>query len=233
MAHLQIFFLSSVVALAALHSSDAVDYTVTNQAATTPGGIVFDNQLGAEYTRQQMESASQFIWDLFQQTDSTARKNVPSVSLFIVNNLPPEIPAATGNNEIRVSDKHIEAFSGDQLKPEFNGVLYHEMTHVWQWNGNGQKDDSLGGLIEGIADFVRLKANYIPAGWAKPGDGNRWYDGYSVTARFLDYCEGLKPGFVAELNKKMRDGYTTDFFFQLLGKTVDQLWTDYKNQPRN
>ncbi|MCI04169.1 peptidase M, partial [Trifolium medium] len=25
------------------------------------------------------------------------------------------------------------------------GVLYHEMTHVWQWNGNGQAN---GGLIE-------------------------------------------------------------------------------------
>ncbi|XVE66773.1 hypothetical protein DITRI_Ditri08aG0105800 [Diplodiscus trichospermus] len=231
MAHLQSIFLASLLALAALHSSDAVDYTVTNQAATTPGGIVFDNQLGAEYTRQQMESASQFIWNLFQQTDPAARKNVPSVSLFIVDNLSPDRVAETLNNEIRVNDKYIQA--GDQLKPGFNGVLYHEMAHVWQWNGNGQRDNTTGGLIEGIADFVRLKANYIPAGWAKPGDGNRWYDGYSVTARFLDYCEGLKPGFVAELNKKMRDGYSTDFFFQLLGKTVDQLWTDYKNQPRN
>ena len=153
------------------------------------------------------------------------------MSLFIVNNL--QEPAATSNNEIRVSDKHIQDFSGDQLKSEFNGVLYHEMTHVWQWDGNGQQDETRGGLIEGIADFVRLKANYIPAGWAQPGEGNNWYDGYSVTARFLDYCEGLRTGFVAELNKKLKDGYSTDFFFQLLGKTVDQLWTDYKNQPRN
>ncbi|XP_021290624.1 uncharacterized protein LOC110421357 [Herrania umbratica] len=234
MAH-QIFFLVSLLALATLHGMDAVDYAVTNQAAATPGGIVFNNQLGVEYTRQQMQSASEFIWNLFQQTDPQdgKRNSIPTVSLFVVDTLPPQIPAATSNNEIQVSDKHIEAFSGDQLKPEFNGVLYHEMTHVWQWNGNGQQDETLGGLIEGIADFVRLKANYVPAGWAQPGQGDKWYDGYSVTARFLDYCEGLRPGFVAELNRKMRDGYSTDFFSQLLGKTVDQLWSDYKNQPRN
>jgi hypothetical protein len=35
------------------------------------------------------------------------------------------------------------------------GVLYHEVTHVWQWNGQGRAN---GGLIEGIADYVRLKA---------------------------------------------------------------------------
>ncbi|WRX14066.1 hypothetical protein QQP08_006553 [Theobroma cacao] len=207
MAH-QIFFLVSLLTLATLHGMDAVDYAVTNQAATTPGGI---------------------------QNDPRADKknNILIVSLNVVDTLPPQIPAVTSGNMIQVSDKHIEAFSGDQLKPEFNGVLYHEMNHVWQWDGNGQQDKTLRGLIEGIADFVKLKANYVPAGWVQPGKGDKWYDGYSVTARFLDNCEGLRTGFVAELNRMMKDGYSTDFFFQLLDKTVDQLWSDYKNQTRN
>ncbi|KAD6795312.1 hypothetical protein E3N88_06208 [Mikania micrantha] len=84
------------------------------------------------------------------------------------------------------------------------------------------------GLIEGIADFVRLKAGYIPGHWVQPGQGNKWDQGYDVTARFLDYCEGLRSGFVAELNKKMRYTYSVDYFVDLLGKTIDQLWSDYK-----
>lgn len=120
--------------------------------------------------------------------------------------------------------RYIQGYSGN-VKTEFTGVLYHEMTHVWQWNGNGQAP---GGLIEGIADFVRLKANYAPSHWVKPGQGDRWDQGYDVTARFLDYCNGLRNGFVAELNKKMRSGYNNSYFVDLLGKTVDQLWTDYK-----
>ncbi|MBA0641003.1 hypothetical protein Goklo_025600 [Gossypium klotzschianum] len=199
MANHPVFFLVYLLALAtSLHSSTAVDYTVTNEVPTTPGGTIFDKELGVEYTRQQMKSASQFIWNLFRQPDPASRKNVQSVSLFIVDNLDERVVALASNNNINVSDKSIQGLTGDELKRSFNGVLYHEMTHIWQWNGNGQIGDGhLGNLTEGIADF------------------------------------GLKSGFVAELNAKLKDGYSPDFFFQILGKTVDQLWTDYKNIPRN
>ncbi|MBA0602159.1 hypothetical protein Gorai_002349, partial [Gossypium raimondii] len=72
------------------------------------------------------------------------------------------------------------------------------------WDGNGQTSVR---LIEGIADFVRLKANYIPSHWVQPGHGDRWDQRSDVTARFLEYYDGLRNGFVAELNKKMRSGY--------------------------
>ncbi|KAK8648010.1 hypothetical protein V6N13_128774 [Hibiscus sabdariffa] len=235
MANHQVFFLVYLLAaLATFHGSSAIDYTVANKVPTTPGGTVFDSELGVEYTRQQMDSASQFIWNLFEQPDPASRKNVQSVSLFVVDNLDPRAVAVTCNNNINVSANSMAGLTGGQLKRSFNGVLYHEMAHVWQWNGNGQQGDgNLVGLIEGIADFVRLKADYVPDGWARPGDGEHWYEGYAVTAWFLDYCEGLKSGFVAELNGKLRDGYSPDLFIQILGKTVDQLWTGYKNQPRN
>jgi hypothetical protein len=107
------------------------------------------------------------------------------------------------------------------------GVLYHETTHVWQWDGQGQAN---GGLVEGIADYVRLKAGYPAQGWVQPGQGDRWDEGYSVTARFLEYCDSLKQGFVAELNAKMKDGYSDGFFQDILGKDVQQQWQDYKAQ---
>ncbi|KAF6137707.1 hypothetical protein GIB67_023641 [Kingdonia uniflora] len=102
------------------------------------------------------------------------------------------------------------------------------MTH--NGNGNGQTP---GGLIEGVADFVRLRAGYAPSHWMKAGGGDRWDQGYDVTAKFLDYCNSLKDGFIAELNKMMRTGYSNDFFVQLLGRTVDQLWSDYKAKYGN
>ncbi|KAI6678042.1 hypothetical protein NL676_038838 [Syzygium grande] len=85
-----------------------------------------------------------------------------------------------------------------------------------------------GGLIEGIADFVRLRSGYVPGHWVGPGQGDRWDQGYDITARFLDYCNGLRKGFVAELNKKMRTGYSDSYFVDLLERSVDQLWKDYK-----
>jgi hypothetical protein len=35
------------------------------------------------------------------------------------------------------------------------------------------------------------------------------------------------------LNKKMRGGYNVNFFVELLGKSVDQLWKDYKAKYGN
>jgi hypothetical protein len=191
-----------------------------------PGGVRFRDQIGAQYATQTLDSATQFIWKVFQQNTPADRKTVQKVSLFVDDM---DGVAYTSNNEIHLSARYVNSYSGN-LKNEITGVLYHEMTHVWQWNGNGQAN---GGLIEGIADYVRLKANYAPSHWVKPGQGNKWDQGYDVTARFLDYCNGLRNGFVAELNKLMRNGYSDQFFVQLLGKTVDQLWKDYKAKYGN
>jgi hypothetical protein len=97
------------------------------------------------------------------------------------------------------------------------GVLYHEVVHVWQW---GLQDyGAHPRIFEGIADYVRLKAGYAPGHWVQPGQGDSWDQGYDVTARFLDYCDSLEPGFVALLNAKLKDGYDEDYFLQILGKT--------------
>ncbi|KAL7206432.1 hypothetical protein ACSBR2_019196 [Camellia fascicularis] len=99
------------------------------------------------------------------------------------------------------------------------------MTHVWQWNPTGTPPS---GLIEGIADYTILKANYTPPDFAQPGSGNQWDEGFGTTARFLEYCDGLKPGFVAALNKKMKNTWSSNYFVDLVGKPIDQLWTEYK-----
>ena len=211
----------SLVVLLAINAVSAVDYTVTNRASATAGGARFTRDIGVDYSKQTLASATDFIWRTFQQSNAADRKNVQTVNLFI--DVMGGVAYAT-NNEIHVSNDYMGNYSGD-VRREITGVLYHEMAHIWQWNGNGQTP---GGLIEGIADFVRLKANYAPSHWVQAGQGARWDQGYDVTAKFLDYCNGLRNGFVAELNKKMKTGYSAQYFVDLLGKTVDQLWKDYK-----
>lgn len=219
--------ISSLVILSAFGGGSAVEYTVTNTAENTPGGAKFNTDIGAEYSLQTLDAATNFIWGIFQQSNPSDRKSVDRVPLFIDDM---DGVAYASNDQIHVSARYINGYTGD-VKTEITGVLYHEMTHVWQWNGNGQGPS---GLIEGIADFVRLKAGYAPSHWVRPGQGDRWDQGYDVTARFLDYCDGLRSGsFVSELNKKMRDGYNQSFFEELLGKSVDTLWADYKASFNN
>lgn len=212
-----------IIFLAALQmqATQAVEYNITNTALGTSFGLSFNVEIGMDCARETLEAATNFIWVIFKQQNESERKDVQKVSLIVedIGGV-----AFTSDNEIHLSARYVANYSGDERR-EVSGVLYHEMTHVWQWDGNGEAN---GGLIEGIADYVRLKAGYVPSHWVKPGQGDRWDRGYDVTAYFLDYCESLRCGFVAELNKMMRSGYSDEFFFYLLGKRVDQLWSEYK-----
>ncbi|WCJ17815.1 Plant basic secretory protein (BSP) family protein [Euphorbia peplus] len=220
--HNAAFILSVLVILATIAGNHAVDYTVTNTATSTAGGARFASEIGEDYSRTIQSAASEFIWMMFQQANVGDRKNVQQVNLFIDDM---DGVAYATNNEIHFSANYIGNYSSGDLKTEFTGVIYHEMTHIWQWNGNGQTP---GGLIEGIADYIRLKANYVPSHWVKAGEGEKWDQGYDVTARFLEYCDEIRNGFVAEMNQKMMSGYSEQFFVDLLNKSVDEVWSDYK-----
>ncbi|KAF5374935.1 hypothetical protein D9758_000561 [Tetrapyrgos nigripes] len=79
-----------------------------------------------------------------------------------------------------------------RTRDEIRGVLTHELVHGFQWDGKGSCP---GGLIEGIADFIRLKASLAPPHWnrstARPSDPSKgkWDAGYEKTAYFLDWID--------------------------------------------
>ncbi|CAN6310653.1 unnamed protein product [Urochloa humidicola] len=218
---------ASLLALAAAATAGAVTFDAANTASNTPGGQRFDREVGLDFAKRILSDASTFIWMTFNQPNPEDRKPVDSVTLTVVDRIiisGRSVPAATSGGAISLSAMYVGDYSGD-VKAEVTGVLFHETTHVWQWDGQGQAN---GGLIEGIADYVRLKAGYPAQGWVQPGQGDKWDEGYDVTAMFLVYCDSLKPGFVAILNAKMKYGYTDEFFAQILGKSVQQLWLEYK-----
>ncbi|KAJ1402884.1 hypothetical protein SESBI_27721 [Sesbania bispinosa] len=220
------YFISTLflitIAIGSLSPIYAVEYQVINNATGTPGGTRFENEIGIPYTLQTLQLASDFILRSFKQSPDNG-KNVEHITVTVASYAGP--PAYTENKDIFVNSDYIQSFSGD-VRIEVVGMLYHEVTHVWQWNGNGEAPS---GLIEGIADYIRLKVGFASPHWAPKGSDSKWDEGYAVTAYFLDYCNGLKDGFVAELDAMMKDYYSPDFFLQLLGKSVDQLWNDYKS----
>ncbi|KAI3702370.1 hypothetical protein L6452_28106 [Arctium lappa] len=145
---------------------------------------------------------------------------ITAVDYQVTNDVPNTPGGIRFTNEIGIPyTKQIMGFNGD-VKREFTSVMYHEMTHVLQWDGEGTTPS---GLVEGVAEYTKLKANLPQPGFAKPGDGDRWDEGYDVTARFLEYCDGITPGFVAKLNNKMRVTYNVQYFEELTGKPVHQL----------
>ncbi|KAL8954372.1 MAG: hypothetical protein Q9183_007160 [Haloplaca sp. 2 TL-2023] len=109
---------------------------------------------------------------------------------------------------------------------EIQGVMTHEMVHCWQWNGKGSAP---GGLIEGIADFVRLRAGLAPPHW-KRGKVSRWDAGYQHTGYFLDWIEKMYgDDSVRHMNEAlMNKRYDEETFWtNLFGKHVQELWDEY------
>ena len=131
------------------------------------------------------------------------------------------------HKKIHFSTTHIERIYEAHLENEIMGVIIHEMVHCWQWNGRGQCNS---GLIEGVADWVRLRAGYVPPHWRQNAD-KIWDVGYETTGYFLDWLEErFGAGTVPRLNQKLREPYIKEEFWQGFfgeGNGVESLWQEY------
>jgi hypothetical protein len=130
------------------------------------------------------------------------------------------------HKEIHFSLPYIAGIRPDLRTSEVTGVLTHELVHCFQYNG---QETCPGGLIEGIADWVRLRCDLSPPHWRRK-EVDRWDQGYQDTAYFLDYLEGhYGRNTVQAINEKLRvQKYVEDkFWMELLGRSVEELWQDY------
>ena len=116
--------------------------------------------------------------------------------------------------------------------PEDRDVSTHEMMHLVQaYNFSNIPS----WVTEGIADYVRDKYGLSNEGWSlqayRPEHN---YDGsYGITGRFLKWIElKVKEGFVQYLDNECRGGrYSEAVWKNYTGKTVQELWNQYKANP--
>ncbi|KXT04506.1 hypothetical protein AC578_8637 [Pseudocercospora eumusae] len=131
------------------------------------------------------------------------------------------------HKEIHFNLNYINRPRGDDQRYELLGVICHELVHCFQWNAEGTCD---GGLIEGIADWVRLRAGLAAKHWKRDASGD-WNAGYQHTGYFLDYLETrFGPGTVRKINGCLRKGkYDEDSLFKECcdDHCVADLWKDY------
>lgn len=132
------------------------------------------------------------------------------------------------HKQIHFSTDYISQIPESRLKEEMMGVIVHEMVHCWQWNALGSAP---GGLIEGIADWVRLKAGYAPPHWRRHADGS-WDSGYERTGYFLEFLEkDHGEDIVRRINEGLRDCQYEEgpFWHNCCGKSIEKLWKEYQH----
>ena len=133
------------------------------------------------------------------------------------------------HKEIHLSLDYISHVASSQspTRHELLGVIAHELVHCFQWNAKGTAP---GGLIEGIADWVRLNAGFVPPHWKKDGHGD-WDRGYQNTGYFLDWIEKTKGrGSIYRLNQALcHHKYDeSKFWTRLFGEHVNELYSQYQ-----
>ncbi|KAG6553047.1 hypothetical protein Mapa_005384 [Marchantia paleacea] len=201
-------------------------YGIENKALNTPGGQRLQKELGNRALIYALENAQTFIVEAFSLDKA---KSVDHITVVVED---VDGVAFTRGSDIHLSARYIAQFSPRNWyvwKREITGIMYHEMTHVFQnTDGDNLHDVYLRGVVEGIADFIRLRAGY--QSWKRQRGGN-WYDGYSTTAFFFDWIDKTQiSSFVNRLNHKMgqTSSWTNDFFLQITKRDVETLWQEYQ-----
>lgn len=113
--------------------------------------------------------------------------------------------------------------------PSDIGLVGHELTHVVQHYGGGNKD--AGWVTEGVADYVRYYVLEVGTPQARfNAERSSYKNGYQPAAGMLNWLEKEKgPGFVQKLNAICRaKQYTPEKFKELTGQTPDEAWEAFK-----
>lgn len=141
--------------------------------------------------------------------------------------------ANAGGGNINFSSRHIANYDEpDDARFEYLGVLIHEVTHLYQF------DDGGGGLVEGMADFVRIRAGHHRMNRRSPGGA--WTDAYTTSGFFFSWLAGpgglqtdgrmpSDPDIGWAINKQMKDSWSEQVFVDRLGADVDTLWEQYQD----
>lgn len=137
--------------------------------------------------------------------------------------------AHAGGGVITISAQWMKNQKGNDLD-----VITHEGMHIVQsypgWSGPGW-------VTEGIADYARAKygVDNKGSGWDMPNfsKNQKYTDAYRVTARFFLWLEkNVDKDLIKKMDDKMRTKkYTEDTWKELTGKTVDELWEMYGENP--
>lgn len=140
--------------------------------------------------------------------------------------------------DIAYSTSYIEKTAQEsftKLDFETRGILYHELTHAYQFEPQGigtySTNKTFWACIEGLADAVRAHAGYLEWDTRKPG-GN-WMDGYRTTGFFIEWLTTKDPDAIRKFNESARDLKEWSFdkaMKYIFGPTasIESLWDEYQ-----
>lgn len=147
------------------------------------------------------------------------------------------------NINIVYSTQHIEKSAKESLYKldfETRGVLYHELTHGYQFEprgvGNYGNNKIFWSCIEGFADAVRAEAGLFDMSTRKPGGS--WMDGYRTTGFFIQWLKSKDPDAIRKFHRTVRDLEVWSWdgaIKSVFGShtSIEDMWSEYQDFLKN
>ena len=80
--------------------------------------------------------------------------------------------------------------------------------------------------MEGMAEFFRVSAGLYPSQTSNNGNIADYSNG-QLLAKYLQYCESLKSGFVADFNARLEAKWNTDLLEDLFLSNMEENWGEF------
>jgi hypothetical protein len=180
-----------------------------------------------------LKSVACRVCTILYRDPAEVTRNPSAIRLFIHDY---DGVAQAGGGQIELSSRHVANYDQpDDALFEFMGVLLHETTHLYQMNRGS------GALIEGMADFVRIRAGHHRMSRRNPGGA--WTDAYTTSGFFFSWLAGpgglqsdgrmpADPDIGWAINEQLRDQWSDQVFVERLQQPVDVLWDEYQQAIR-
>lgn len=230
-----------------LHAEDVNSKWTNFQYPLVPFVNEDEKSVGSKYYDYLVQNKSEYLKFharevakiLYYDADD-ARKDIQQIKYILKDY--DGISAKSGNIpsvQITYSTRYIaQAYqlSMFKLDHETRGVLFHEMTHCYQYEpqncGTYNEQGVFWAFMEGLADAVRIHAGYVDMKERRQGG---WYtDGYKTTGFFLDWLTTKDPDAIRKFNRSAKELSTWSFdgaMKYIFGSnaSVRNLWVEYQN----
>lgn len=132
--------------------------------------------------------------------------------------------------EILLSSKYITEYSPDKAVnvKEAKGQIVYQLAELFLQITC--KENLPSHLVSGLCDFARLALKVDPPHWStkQEAPSSSWKDGFSKTAKFLQFVQATKSNFIARLIElAATKPYSDTFFKETTGQAVDDLFNLY------
>ncbi|MGQ1891610.1 basic secretory protein-like protein [Thermophagus sp. OGC60D27] len=213
-----------------------VDFQITDQQ--TEGAKIYQSlvQMPEEFIQYHAQKVAEILY--FSDNDDINKVNKIRYTLKNYNG----ISAKSGQSpEISIvfSTRHVETAAREslfQLNNETRGVLFHELTHAYQYEPKGigtySTNKEFWACIEGLADAVRTEAGFFDIDQLRKPGGN-WLDGYRTTGFFLHWLTTKDPDAIRKFHRSVCDLQVWSFdkaMQHIFGPQagIQPLWDEYQ-----